>query len=542
MVNSSYISQLKWCYSLTKGYNVAFAIFYIAELLVIACTLLFIVFSKRAIDFAISKDDIEMYHALYWSVALIFSSIAFKYISSKSNELSKMRILRDLQNNVAKAQMHSSWEYVRNWSTGDILFRIQRDCTEVVQMIVQTLPNFTLTGIRLIASLSLLWVFDSRLALIVFAITPFFIFSKIFYKKYRSLNKKLKSTESTLSHVITENLKFRMLIKTLGVERQRWEKVSASQDDVLSLKTKLLNFSLVSQTVIKVVVNTGFLFTLIWGVFGLNAGTITFGMMTAFLQLVGRVQGPMIGLIGFFPSFVSFGVSVERVQEVLFGKEEEQMLQIKLANIDSVEICNVSFKYHENEVLRDINLHLKRGESVAVLGSSGRGKTTLIRLLLSVIKPQTGELKLHFNNKVVELDDRYKTNFGYVPQGDRLFSGTIRENLVFGDESISEEIIKSALYYSCAEFVFDLPEGLDTVIGESGLGLSEGQNQRIAIARTLIRDTPIWLFDEVTSSLDLATSKLLMERLKVLGRDKIFVFVTHDVHLAGLCDKTYYLN
>lgn len=542
MASSKLTYQLKWCWGLSKGYKASLLVYYLAELVVITCSLSFVIFSKRAIDFAIDGNRTLMFHALYWSIALMLFNIIFKTISTKYNELSKMKMLKDLQNEVVDAQMYSSWEYIKRWSTGDIQFRIQRDCIEVVQMITQTFPNFTLTLIRLFASLSLLWVMDSRLAYIILAITPLFLFSKVYYKKFRKFNKELKSKEGDLSHIINENLKFRMLIKTLGIEMQRWKKLSKTQNKILELKTEILNFSMISQTIIKTTVSAGFLFTFIWGVLGLNAGSITFGTMTAFLQLVGRVQNPMLGLLGFFPSFVSFGVSVERVQEIVLGNSEAIEEPVMVEEVERLEISNLNFRYEDKDVLENITLSLKKGESTAILGASGRGKTTLIRLLLSVVKAQTGEVKLYYDGQVDFLSAKYRNNFGYVPQGDKLFSASIRENLVLGDQTISEEDIQKALYNSCSEFVYDLPKGLDTLVGESGYGLSEGQAQRIAIARTLLRDTPIWLFDEVTSSLDNATSKNLLDRLHAISQDKIAVFVTHDIDLAEYCSQIYYMK
>lgn len=542
MVNSVFISQLKWCWSLSKGHSSSFVIFYIAELCLIASSLSFVVTSKRAIDFAIDGDRIQMFNSLYWSSALIFLNIVLKFISTKSNELTRMKMIKDLQNVVAQAQMYASWEFIKNWNTGDIQFRIQRDCTEIIQMITQAFPSFTLTIIRLLASISLLWVLDSRLAFIILAITPLFLFSKLYYKKFRKLNKELKTKEGMLSHVINENLKFRMLIRTLGIERDRSTKMNGTQSEIVGLKTEILNFSMISQTIVKMTISSGFLFTFIWGVFGLQSGSISFGTMTAFLQLVGRIQNPMLGILGFLPSFVAFAVSVERVREVLHGSLNDATEQQRISNLERVEINGLSFKYGDKNVLEDVNLKLLKGESTAIVGASGRGKTTLIRLLLSVIQPQRGDITLYFDGFKERLSVKYRTNFGYVPQGDKLFSTTIRENLLLGDNDISEDSINLALYNSCSEFVYDLPNGLDTVVGESGYGLSEGQAQRLAIARTLLRDTPIWLFDEVTSSLDNRTSILLMDRLKVVGKDKIFVFVTHDLHLAENCSQIYYMN
>lgn len=534
--------QLKWCWDLSKKYRAFFFLFYVSELLLIGCSLLFIVFSKRSIDFAIAGEHGLMNTTLYWLVGVVGVTIILKLVSIRSNELGKMRMLRDLQNDISKAQMYSDWGYIKSWSTGDLQYRIQRDCIEVVQMITQTLPNFSLTIIRLLASFSLLLILDSRLTFIILAITPLFLLSKIYYKKFRFLNKSLKSKEGTLSHIINENLKFRMLIKTLGIESNRVSELNYIQSDILHLKKNVLQLSMVTQSIVKLTVNIGFLITFIWGVVGISIGTISFGTLTAFLQLVGRVQGPVVGLLGFFPSFVSFGVSLDRVREITVDKAPTDIVPCKVDNIDMLEITDLCFNYGDNTVLENVNLCLRQGESTAVLGASGRGKTTLIRLLLSVLEPQRGAIKLHYNGQVDNLSSKYRTNFGYVPQGDKLFSASIRDNLTLGEQHVSEEKIRNALYTSCAEFVYELPNGLDTIVGESGYGLSEGQAQRIAIARTLLRDSAVWLFDEVTSALDKETAHVLMERLKIVAKNKIFVFVTHDIHLAEYCTTKYYLN
>lgn len=500
------------------------------------------VFSKKAIDYAVAGHSAAMKTALYVTVALILGSLLFKLLSTQINERIKMKMLRDVQNTVVKTQMFASWDYIKTWSTGELQFRIQKDCNEIIQMITKVFPDFSLTFIRLAASLSLLWYMDSRLAIIILCITPLFLFSKIYYKTFRRLNRGLKSKEGDLSHTINENLKLRMLIKSLGIESFRWHKVSQGQEEIIGLKSKVLNFSLISQSIVRLTVNAGFLFTFIWGVTGLHSGSISFGMMTAFLQLVGRVQNPMLGMLSFFPSFVSFGVSVERVQEILKAHIEPQWEPSSVNEIQKLDIENISFKYTDYYVLQNINLQLKRGESTAILGSSGRGKTTLIRILLSVISPQEGSIKVHYDGQVSPLDPSFRQYIGYVPQGDKLFSGSVRDNLLLGDTSISESRIKEAISDACAEFIHTLPHGLDTHIGESGYGLSEGQAQRIAIARTLLRDYPIWLFDEITSSLDPETSEKLMNRLKQLGENKIVVYVTHDMQLAEHCDHVYYLK
>ena len=265
-------------------------------------------------------------------------------------------------------------------------------------------------------------------------------------------------------------------------------------------------------------------------------------MMSAFLQLVGRIQGPLLLLMSFVPVFIKFRTAVERVEEVFQTEVEDEYKPELINDPEELIIKNLSFKYEDNLVIDDFNLRVKRGEPTAIIGSSGKGKTTLIRLLLALIQPNKGEISVKTNSELFPINPNHRINIAYVPQGDKLFSGTIKENILTDTENVSPEKIYEVLYLSCSEFVYDLPDGLNTTIGESGYGLSEGQAQRIALARALMKENSIWLFDEVTSALDQKTAELLIERLLSSAKNKIVIFVTHDLRLAEKCSQTVYMQ
>ena len=540
-MNTNLSYQLKWAWLLTKNSRGELLLYFILELAAIAFSLLFVFWSKKAVDFAVSSSTSDLQKALILSVCSVLIALFMRSYSGWLNEKTRMKMMISLQNSLVKSQMLSTWKVGKHWHTGDIQVRINNDCQEIVQMVGFSSISFVLTTIRLLASFGFLWLMDPMLAILIVAISPLFLFSKIYFKKLRKLNKDLKTAESNFGNVVQENLRFRMSIRALGVQYARWQKVENSQNDIFKLKLGLLNFSTVSQGIMKLTINAGFLLTFGWGVYRLHANEISFGTMTAFLQLVGRIQAPILLMMGFVPLFIRFRTAVDRVQELEQVEVEQEIEQEYITEPQNIEINQLSFRYDDKLVIKDLSAKFITGQPVAIIGSSGKGKTTLIRLLLALIKPDKGEIFINTSTEHLVLSNKYRINIAYVPQGDKLFSGSIKENLQLGEQEVSNSKLREVLYLACAEFVYDLPDGLDTIVGESGYGLSEGQAQRIAVARALMRECNIWLFDEVTSALDPDTGEKLIQRLLEAGKNKILVFVTHDMKLAGKCGQTIYI-
>lgn len=542
MTHNNLKHHIRWAWSISKGYRSKLLLYFVLELLAIALSLLFVYLSKKAVDMAISPTDIPLRWTLIGIVATVGVGLGIRAYTGWLNERIKMMLTFELQRNMLDAQMLSVWRLIKNWHTGDIQVRIQTDCEEVANMIAKTLLSFILTAIQLLASMVFLWYMDPMLALMILALSPLFLFSKIYFQKMRKLSQEVKGEESNFSNILQENLRFRLLIRAMGIFPKRRKKLTGSQRDLFGLKMKQLNFSTYTQSVMKVSINAGYLLTFIWGIYRLQSGQISFGTMTAFLQLVARIQTPILALITFIPGFVRFRVAADRLLELKSGEIESQMDQQRLRGIAALEIQNLSFRYEDKWVLDHLNLSLRAGEPVAVVGPSGKGKTTLIRLLLSLIKAEKGQILLTDRAGTRPLSAAHRINFAYIPQGNSLFSGTIRENLMLHVQKAEHIDIQKALWVACAEFVMELPEGIDTVVGESGMGLSEGQAQRIAIARALMHDGDIWLFDEVTSALDRKTADTLIHRLLDYGENKLCLFVTHDLTLANICKQRLYLD
>lgn len=532
----------RWLFSIANAYRGKMMLYFFLEILNIISTLFFVFFSKNSIDIALGVKEGSLQWNLCYVVGLVLLGIVFRTSSQWVNQKTQIRMLQGVQYKILQRQMLSTWRVIKRWDTGDILVRLNTDCVEIVQMLSSTWIAFVITVIKLLASFIFLFTLDKSLAIIILCITPLFFLSKIYFRKMKKLNEDVKASESELGVVMQENLRYRTVLRSLGILAKRLRKVIEKQNTFSSLKLAHLRFSLLSQTAMRTAMSVGYLLAFIWGVLRLQEGNITYGTMTAFLQLVNQVQSPILTLGAFVPAIVRFRVAVQRIYELNSVEVLPEQKGVQFDRVDAIEFDRVSFRYDEEDIIKELSMKVERGDRVALMGASGRGKTTLIRLLLGLLSPNTGNIRIVGDGTTQVLSHQHIDNFAYVPQGNTLLRGSIRDNIMAGHEEVGEDRLREVIWKSCAEFVYDLPQGLDTVIGESGVGLSEGQAQRIAIARAILDEKKVWLLDEATSALDLATTKEILIRLKSTMDDKIVIFVTHDKNVSSFCNKQILLN
>ena len=362
---------------------------------------------------------------------------------------------------------------------------------------------------------------------------------KVYVRKMRTITRDIRSTESRVQSILQESIQHRAILKTLERTRTMIEKLIQTQSLLRRHVRHRAVFSSMSSTLLSIGFSTGYLVTFLWGVDSLQSGAITYGMMISFIQLVGQIQGPFRDMTRFIPVFISTITASERLMELEEMPLEDDSQPITFKNGAGVRITDISFQYKDGgrTILSHFSCDFPKGSTTAILGETGAGKTTLIRLILALLKPTEGHLEMYDETQTVKISPQTRNNLVYVPQGNTLFSGTIRDNLLLGNPNATEADMREALETACAGFVMDRPDGLDAICGELGAGLSEGQSQRIAIARALLRQGSVLLLDEATSALDMQTEQQLLKNLNEREAGQTIICVTHRPAVISYCTQ-----
>lgn len=499
---------------------------------------------KNAIDVAAGTIDGNIYVAVAIFGILILASFALSISAIWVRNILGIKAQNQMQRQLLDRMLRAEWHGKESRHSGDVLNRLETDVNVVVDFLAETIPN-TLSVLALfIGAFWYLFSMDAMLAIVTIAIIPLFILlSKLYVRQMRNLTRTVRNSDSKVQSVLQETIQNRMLIKTLESGDAMVGKLAGTQQELRQNVVRKTTFSVFSNLILNVGFAAGYLVAFLWAAIRLSQHTLTFGGMTAFLQLVNKIQGPARNLTKLVPAFVSVLTAAERLMELEEDPMEEQGDSIPMKAPCGIRFDNVSYAYDNEEQLtiNNLSFDFKPGSCTALLGETGAGKTTIVRMILALLKPKSGAITI-YNNKVEEqLSPLLRCNLVYVPQGNTLMSGTIRDNLLLGKPDATEEEMKGALKKSCAEFVMQLPDGIDTICTEKGGGLSEGQAQRIAIARALLRNRPIMIFDESTSALDPETERQLLANI-LSKKDKTIIFVTHRPAVVEYCDHTLKIN
>jgi ABC-type multidrug transport system fused ATPase/permease subunit len=415
--------------------------------------------------------------------------------------------------------------------------RIGEDLRVVVSCITADIPDVFLAIFQLLAASWFLFSLQPKLLWIVLVIVPVaIVFTKLYYKTMRRLTKQIRMEEADIQSHIQESIENRPLLLSLRRTALMIERLVTRQDHLFGTFSRRLKFSISTRMIISAGFMTGYYTAFAWSAYGIMLGTVTYGMMTALLQLVAQVQNPILNLSALFPAIVKATTAGERLQELENTKpspiiNKEKRSERVSDEIMGLQLQNVSYRYPdgEHDVLHDYTCTFAPASSTAIVGPTGSGKSTLVRILLGLLKPTQGTVCLiDANGNSLPLEaDEYAIS--YVPQGNSLLSGTIRDNLQLGKLDATEEEMRDALSRASALFVYDLPQQLDTLCGEKGSGLSEGQAQRIAIARALLQPGSILVMDEASSALDPDTERQILEELQHQELHKTLIWVTHHM-------------
>ncbi len=529
-----------WLWRSSRGLRLQAALNALIGIMSVTLDFAFIYATKWTIDIATNRAEGSLRVAAYTLAGIMLSKILLGFARKWVGALLGVRSQNILQKRLFTHLLRSEWNGQEDRHSGDTLNRIERDVRDLTSCITETVPAMLEVSYRFVGAFFYLFHMDARLACLIVCIVPcFLILSKVYVRKMRAITRDIRSTESRVQSILQESIQHRAILKTLERVGTMIEKLEQTQRELRRHVRHRAVFSSSSSTLLSIGFGTGYLVTFLWGVNSLQEGTITYGMMISFIQLVGQIQGPFRDMTRFIPVLISTLTASERLMELEDHPLEDDANPITFPDGAGVRLKDVSFYYKEGgrAILSHFSCDFPKGTTTAILGETGAGKTTLIRLILALLRPTEGQVEMYDEARTEKASPRTRCNLVYVPQGNTLFSGTIRDNLLLGNPDATEQEMREVLETACAGFVMNRPDGLDTVCGELGAGLSEGQAQRIAIARALLRKGSVLLLDEATSALDMQTEQQLLRNLSNREAGQTIICVTHRPAVIEYCSQ-----
>ena len=539
---------VKWFFREIARFRWTFVAVLLFQVVGVAISLFYVWLSKDLVDTAVEHFQGDLQRQRIISLAIIFTLVSLSrpiLTAIKSYMQSRMAVsmTNSLRQRLFDEMLKTEVDVGRKYHSGDMINRMESDVSAVTNAFCAAVPNLFWAGLQFAAAFACVLYVDLRLSLILVVLLPIAApAGKFIMKKVRKLTLRIKSSDSRIQSHIQESIQHHTLLRTLEYTDGSSQMLGELQDENYSRNLKRIGFSIIARVLMSLAFTLGYLVAFLWGVRGLSTGVVTYGVMTAILQLVGQLQRPLLQASENLPSLLHCTASIDRLMELEDLPKEEAEDALMLGAPAGVRVRNLSFQYPDGEekVIDNLSFDFKPGSRIAITGRTGIGKTTLLKLILALSRPTSGSIELYDSETSVPVSVKTRCNFAYIPQGNTLFSGTVRENLLMGDRNADEERMKEVLHLAAADFVMELPEGLDTICSESGGGLSEGQAQRIAVARGLLRPGSIVLLDEFSSALDPATEQEMLSRLTAkdgLCAGKTMIFITHRESILNFCDS-----
>jgi ABC-type multidrug transport system fused ATPase/permease subunit len=520
-----YFSWL-WRNSIGIRWNTAVRI--VAGIGQVVLGLLMVWLSKRFIDETIrtgSADDVLRMVALL--VLTVVGGVVLRQVGYWLTTSASVRQTNALRLRIFSSLFHRRLFDGEELHSGDITSRLAKDIEQVSNVCTDTLPQIMITMIQLCGAFLLMRWFDARLAWALLLLTPLaIVYGKLIARRLRQMTLDIRQDESRIQMQVQEGMEHNAVLRSLGSEQWVTDRLDTMQQRLRGNVMRRMRFTVVTRLIMGCAFGLGYLLAFVWGGIGLRNGTITFGVMTSFLQLVGMIQHPILQLLNMVPGVIHATASIDRLCELEQTTQAPTVVRNGNTSSKGIRFKDVSFRYAkgDREILSHFTHEFKAGSKTAIMGETGIGKTTMFRLILGFIEPTSGQVSMG-------------GELCFVPQGNTLMSGTIRYNLQLAKPDATEDELRQVLHTACADFVFDLPDSINSELGERGSGLSEGQAQRIAIARGLLHGGDILLLDEISSSLDEPTERELYHRLFTAYPQKTMLFITHRTTVSELCDE-----
>lgn len=504
---------------------------------------LFALGTRNVINSAADRDSEQLWSAVFLLAAIILGILICVTLYRHLHDRLSADLDRDWKRSLLHSLLRADYKSVSAYHSGELINRLNNDVRIVDEGVLSTLPGLASMLTRLISAICVLAVMELRFALIlVGAGIAVVLLTGLVRQHLKKLHKQVSECEGAVSGFLQEILEKILMVQAMDVAQEAERRSDILLEKRFLLQRKRKNVSLLANSCVSILSYAASFGALVWCAVGLAHGQMSFGDLTAVTQLVGQLQGPFVNLSGFLPRYVAMIAACERLMELdelTAGQENDPPAEdpgVLYADMTAIEARALCFAYDRDQVLSDVSFFLPKGAITVVTGPSGIGKSTLLKLMLGVFRPEQGELFLKRTREETPLSRGTRRLFAYVPQGNLLLSGTLRENVILTRPGASEEEIDQAVFVSAMDaFLPQLPNGLETVLGENAAGLSEGQAQRLAIARAVLGGAPVLLLDEATSALDAETERIVLERLRSLP-GRTCIAVTHRPAALELAD------
>ena len=535
---------VRWLLKMSKKQRFNMIILILANALFSVLSILFAFAIKGVIDGAVSYNKNGLISYAVFILLIVFLQFAFRILINGLTEHVRAKLEMEYKSYIFAQILNKKHDKINVYHSGELMNRLTSDVSVVSEGVTNIVPSVVSAVTRLISAVVALIILDWIFA-VAFSVAGILVFSVIalLRGKLKSLPKRTQETDGKVRSIMQECIENLLAVKVFSVNGRIEKQAGDLQQDNFKVKMKRKNYSVLGHAIYNFIFSAGYIFALIYGAVKIFNGVDGFGYgsLSAVLQLVNNVQVPFASLSNVLPHYYAMIASTERLMDIeeIESEEKGNVIDGKKTymHMQGIAIDNLSFTYDRDVVLKNASAYIEKGDFVLISGASGIGKSTLMKLMLGVYAPDSGSLYVKTDNGDILLDNNTRSLFSYVPQGNMLFSGTLKDNVTFIRDDADDEEINRALQISCAkEFVDDLPNGLDTVVGENGVGLSEGQIQRIAIARAVLCDAPIILLDEATSALDEDTERQVLDNLKSL-KDVTLIIVSHKKAASSICNK-----